>query len=541
VSVALVRGRIEVCGPIGEPALAALVGLSGPRVAQALARLEGDGQVLRGTFRMAPDGTPAAEWCDRRLLQRIHRLTVGRLRREVEPLSSQDFMRFLFRWHHLEEGDRLRAGSGLLRAISLLQGIEAPAAAWEQALLPARMAGYTPDLLEQLCWHGEVVWGRLTLRQTKPVPGPARNRVVPSGGSGVTSGVPLQGALAGAGSSATEQDTLIGARSTAAEEGTLAGARSTAVAQGALAADTSVAPGRGSAAGAAPTATGVASGSPQQGADVREQPGPTASVRPLLTRAASITFALRKDVDVWLAAARPGALEAADTLPEGLSHAARDVARVLTQRGACFFTELVSRSKRLPSEVEDALWELLAHGVITADAVQNLRVLQSPARRKRQKVLNRGGPGRWSLLQPIEEHAPSEVLEQLVRLFLQRWGILLRELVAREPLAPSWRELLPVLRRMEARGELRGGRFVASVAGEQYALPEAVDLARTVRRQPPKGERVQLAAVDPLNLTGVLLPGPRIAAQLGHWVTFVDGVPQGVEEREVEEDESDAA
>ena len=127
-----------------------------------------------------------------------------------------------------------------------------------------------------------------------------------------------------------------------------------------------------------------------------------------------------------------------------------------------------------------------------------------------------------------------------MRLFLQRWGILLRELVAREPLAPSWRELLPVLRRMEARGELRGGRFVASVAGEQYALPEAVELARTVRRQPPKGERVQLAAVDPLNLTGVLLPGPRIAAQLGHWVTFIDGVPQGVEEREVD-DEVDAA
>lgn len=451
VMLALVRGLLEVCGPMGELELAARVGLTPAQVAQALARMESDGQAVRGTFRAGADGAPLSEWCDRSLLQRIHRLTVGRLRREVEPLSSSDHMRFLFRWHHLEEGDRLRGPGGLARAVALLQGVEAPAAAWESALLPARVERYTPDLLEQQCWAGEVVWGRLTPREPHREPGPARHRRA------------------------------------------------------------SVAP------------------QPEvEVSDARE----AAPVRPLLTRAASLTFALRRDVDVWLSAARQGATEeGAAVLPVGLSHAARDVAGALEQRGACFFAELVSRTRRLPVEVEDALWELLAHGVVTADAVQNLRVLQSPQRRRRQKLLQRGGPGRWSLLRPLEPHARAEVLEQLVRLFLQRWGILLREVVAREPLAPPWRELLPVLRKLEARGELRGGRFVGSVAGEQYALPEAVELARAVRRSGPTGSRVRISAVDPLNLTGVVLPGARVPSQLGQWLTFVDGaleeVPEG--------------
>jgi len=202
---------------------------------------------------------------------------------------------------------------------------------------------------------------------------------------------------------------------------------------------------------------------------------------------------------------------------------------VLERRGACFFNDLVVQSRRLPAEVEDALWELVARGLVTADAVQNLRVLQSPLARKRQKQQQRGGPGRWSLLAPVEPKGQDEVLEQLARLFLQRYGIVWRDLVMREALAPSWRELARIYRRMEARGELRGGRVVSGFAGEQFALPEAVDVARAVRRHPPAGVRVQLCAVDPLNLTGVVTPGPRVPATVHNVVVYVDGVPQSVE------------
>src|SRR5690606_9470460 len=442
VAQQLIRGRLEVCGPVAVPTLGAWTGLSEDRVLEALARLEADGQVLQGTFRAAPDGSPAQEWCDRRLLQRIHRLTVGRLRREIEPLETRDHQRFLFRWHRIGHGDPMRGPGGVLRAIALLQGIEAPAAAWEEALLPSRVADYRPELLEQQAWSGALVWGRLSLREPRPA-------AIPVGrGRPVTPPEPVEEA-------------------------------------------------------------------------------PRAPVRPLLTRAASLTFALREDVDVWLTAARGPRRgeDAGPAWPEGLSVAAREVAEVLERRGACFFADLVSRTRRLPAEVEDALWELVAHGVVTADAVQNLRVLQSPAKRRRQKLLHRGGPGRWSLLEPVEPVSDTEVRERLVKLFLQRWGILVRELVMREPLAPSWRELVPILRRMEARGELRGGRFIAGVAGEQWALPEAVELARAVRREKPNGERVRIAAVDPLNLTGVVGSGPRIAAQPGQWITYLDGVP----------------
>jgi ATP-dependent Lhr-like helicase len=383
------------------------------------------------------------EWCDRRLLQRIHRLTVGRLRKEIEPLSAQDFMRFLFRWHHLEDLDALRGSTGLLKAVRLLQGYEAPASAWERFLLPARMRGYTPDMLERACYAGEVAWGRLTLKDPPKPPGPRR-------GAPVTP-------------------------------------------------------------------------------PVEAPPEPSRS-RASPTRNAPLTFTLREDLEWMLAAARPHAVlaDGGVWMPPDLSAQARDLVGVLDRRGACFFQDLVSRARRLPSEVEDALWELVAKGLVTADAVQNLRVLQSPAHRKRQKLLQRGGPGRWSLLAPAEPKPQDEVTDSLARLFLQRYGIVWRDLVMREALAPSWRELLLVYRRMEARGELRGGRFVAGFVGEQFALPEAVDKARAVRRAPPSGVRVQLSGVDPLNLTGVVTPGPRVPALPGNVVTYVDGIPQGM-------------
>jgi ATP-dependent Lhr-like helicase len=435
-ALAVVRGRVEIAGPTTPRELAEALALPEPEVNQALFMLESTGQVLRGTFRA---GATETEWCDRRLLQRIHRLTVGRLRREVEPLSAADYMRFLFRWHHFD--DPLRGSGGLLKAVSLLQGYEGPAAAWEVFLLPARMKQYFPELLERACFNGEVAWGRLTLR--------ARQAAAAVG--------PRRGAVA-----------------------------------------EPAAPAGGSGRGASPN------------------------------RNASITFVRREELDWMLAAARPGVVlsDGGLALPEDLSHAARDVAQVLERRGASFFADLVAGSRRLQSEVEDALWELLAHGLVTADALENLRVLQSPKRRKRQKLLRRGGPGRWSLLVPSEPRPAEELHERTARLFLQRYGIVWRDLVLREPLSPPWRELLYVYRRMEARGEIRGGRFLSGLAGEQFALPEAVDLARAVRRTPPSGVTVHLAAVDPLNLTGVVTPGPRVPAVMGNFITYVDGVPQ---------------
>ncbi|SEM58331.1 ATP dependent helicase, Lhr family [Stigmatella aurantiaca] len=463
----VVRGYMEMLGPTTAGELAQLVLLSESDVNMALHQLESSGNVLRGQYRplltpRSPDAPPPLEWCDRRLLQRIHRLTVGRLRKEIEPLSAQDFMRFLFRWHHLEELDALRGSTGLLKAIGLLQGYEAPASSWERFLLPARMKGYTPDLLERVCYEGGVAWGRLTVKDAKPPAGPRRGAPVPP---------------------------------------------------------------------------------PEPEAPRTRAPQPT--------RNASLTFARRENLDWMLAAARPHAVlsDGGVWLPADLSAAARDVVAVLEQRGACFFNDLVSRARRLPAEVEDALWELVARGLVTADAVQNLRVLQSPAQRRRQKLLQRGGPGRWSLLVPSEPKPAEEVTDALARLFLQRYGIVWRDLVIREALAPSWRELLFVYRRMEARGEVRGGRFVSGFVGEQFALPEAVDVARAVRRHAPSGVRVQLSAVDPLNLTGVVTPGPRVPATVGNVVTWVDGIPQGVdalaeeggEDSEGEEDEGQAA
>jgi ATP-dependent Lhr-like helicase len=281
---------------------------------------------------------------------------------------------------------------------------------------------------------------------------------------------------------------------------------------------------------------------PRRGAPVDPEPAPPPRSRASPTRNAPLTFTLREDLEWMLTAARPHAVLADGDVwtPPDLSVPAKDVVSVLERRGACFFQDLVSRARRLPAEIEDALWELVARGLVTADAVQNLRVLQSPAQRKRQKQLQRGGPGRWSLLVPSEPKPQDEVMDQLARLFLQRYGIVWRDLVMREALAPTWRELLLIYRRMEARGEVRGGRFVSGFVGEQFALPEAVDVARAVRRNAPSGVKVQLSAVDPLNLTGIVTPGPRVPATVGNVVTYVDGIPQGVDARgDSDEDDSE--
>jgi ATP-dependent Lhr-like helicase len=180
---------------------------------------------------------------------------------------------------------------------------------------------------------------------------------------------------------------------------------------------------------------------------------------------------------------------------------------------------------RLPGEVEQGLWELVSAGLVTCDGFAGLRGLVEPPPRHRPRRPGHGG-GRWALLRPAAATAPA--LEPLARQLLQRWGVLMRDLLSREAAAAPWRELLPVLRAMEARGEVRGGRFVAGFSGEQFALPEAVEALRAVRRAPREGERVELSAADPLNLAGILLPGPRVPATLGARIAYVDGVPVDV-------------
>ncbi len=400
----IVRGWLESTGPATADELAARLKLTRGAVDMALARLEGEGQVLRGNFRRTSAGE--TEWCNRRLLARIHRLTLGRLRNEIEPVSSADFVRFLCRWQHVSPGAHLHGTDGLFQVIRQLQGYEIPAGVWESHVLPARVARYGPELLDTLCLSGEVMRGRLS----------------------------------------------------------------------------------------------------ESGAATRVRP----------TRSAPLSLFLREDAG-WLRRARA-------SVSGPISHAACEVLAALEKRGASFFADLTKVTGRLASEVEDALWELTADGRVTADGFENLRSLLDPKRRrgegKGRGSRPRHAAGRWSLLEAGRvEAAPEKFARQL----LLRWGVLFRDLLVREVLAPPWRDLLVDLRRMEARGEIRGGRFVAGYVGEQYALPEAVEALRASRKSVMTGERFAIASGDPLNLTGTLIPGPRMNSLGVEPLLFSDG------------------
>jgi ATP-dependent Lhr-like helicase len=396
---AVVSGWLESTGPVSAADLAAKLAFAPDDVEAALLRLEAQGQILRGHFRNSP-GAPD-EWCNRRILARIHRATLGRLRREIEPVTAQDFERFLQVWQHVSPGTHLQGVDGTLQIIRQLQGYELPASAWESDVLSRRIAGYNPEFLDELCLAGEVMWARIS-----PHPAVEDNRVV----------------------------------------------------------------------------------------------------RP--TRLAPISLFLREDAD-WLMG------QAATSAAPALSYPAQDVLAALEKQGATFFGDLVRRTGRLACEVEDALWELSAGGFVTADGFDNLRALTDGKRRRGEgrgaTKRPRHSAGRWALLQHgAGVFTPQERLERFARQLLQRWGVLLRDLLVRETLAPPWRELLTVLRRMEARGEIRGGRFVTGFTGEQYARPEALELLRTIRRDADKHAVVAVSNADPLSLSGIILPGPRV-------------------------------
>jgi ATP-dependent Lhr-like helicase len=426
---AIVRGWLECSGPLTVADLMERTCLGEGDVRIALAALEGSGLVLMGRF-TADRGEDEA--CDRRILARIHRATIHRLRREIEPVPTATYLQFLFAWQHAAPGTQVRGPEGLLQVTELLAGYEAAAPTWEQAILPLRVHDYGPSLLDRLALGGEVVWGRFSRR------------------------------------------------SVAEEE---------------LGTDSAV--------------------------DLKSPPG-GAPRRSGVTRAVPIAFGLRADLP-WLLAPEP-------PRDPDLSSVARAILEELDKRGALFVTDLSGQLGVLPAQVEEAMGQLVAAGLVTADGFSALRNLtpRSPEREGRdsrwlrhRKFRAQAG-GRWARLQahPLVE---SEALEERAAQLLRRYGILVREVLAREPLAPPWRKLLPILRRAEARGEIRGGRFIEGLVGEQFALPEAIDQLRAARKQEPFRVPIRLAASDPLNLSGILTHDPRVPALPGTFVVFRDG------------------
>ncbi|MFL6300613.1 MAG: DEAD/DEAH box helicase [Terriglobales bacterium] len=418
------QGWMMHSGPVTAAGLAMRLSIPPNEIENALLRLESTGAVLRGNFTGAHHGTDH-EWCERRLLARIHRRTVSELRRQIEPVTAAQFMRWLLRWQHIASGTQTLGERGTLEVLRQLQGFELPASAWEREILSRRVADYDPKMLDQLSLTGVVGWGRLS-------PHPA-----------------------------TLEDSSDGRR------------------------------------------------------------------RVVPTSVAPITFFLREESD-WMTSRRTGELEDG----RGLSPVAREVLAFLKARGASFFTDIVRGTGKLKAEVETGLWELVAAGVITADGFDNLRALINPKRRtghgSGKMARPRHSAGRWAVLYTDGVKDQVKSLEATCKMLLERYGVVFRELLSREAILEGnglrWRDVLITFRRMEDRGEVRGGRFVSGFLGEQFALPVAVESLRATRKQEPTGEIITLSAADPLNLVGVIVPGERVPAISGKFVSYRDGV-----------------
>jgi ATP-dependent Lhr-like helicase len=478
--VAAARGHLEVLGPVTLEELSASIGTGTVgELRSAVARLEAEGSVLGcrvATDGQLPTAVASERFCARHLLARIHAAMRDSSRRSVEAVCAQQFMRFLLSWQHVGPGHRLLGSGGVVEVIEQLQGYEAAVDAWESAILPVRVAGYHAALLDEWCARGEVAFGRLGLRATDRLGSPPRR--------------------------------------------------------------------------------GGATPSP----------------------ATPISLYRREDLEWLLAASRAGATPDPPTVG-----AALEVFEALRRHGALFVTDLCQLTGRLPGEVVEALWDGMARGLLTADGFQAVRALLSGrgARARTSSFPGRAGPvlgragrsrpglpgqgrsrlrvrpavsgGRWSLLGdglrfgalPAGDPAgtgpgaaagqkdpgldPDELAEAIAGQLLSRWGVVFRDLLARESLAIAWRDVLWALRRLEARGMVLGGRHVAGFAGEQFALPEAAEQLRALGKRAADGVTVQLSATDPLNLTGVILPGPRIPAQHARTITLKDGVLERLE------------
>lgn len=424
----LIRARLSAFGPLALDRIAKPLGLPATQVNQALAQLEREGYVLRGRF---TPGTTREEWCERHLLARIHRYTVKRLRREIEPVALQDFMRFLFDWQHVSSASQGQGAAVLPTVIAQFEGYPAAASAWDSDILPARIKDYSATWLDELCRSGRLVWTRLT----------AHNK-----------------------------------------------SASTAL------------------------------------------------------RSTPIVLLPRNRVSLW-----SGLTE--QTPVSELSPKTQKVHAALSQHGALFFDELIHEAHLLRSELEIALQELVGAGLVNADSFAGLRALITPASKRQPRNSRRGrgaffggmdDAGRWALLrrapaEPVLENqrpalTPAETLEHIAMTLLRRYGVVFWRLLEREAdWLPSWRELLRTFHRLEARGEIRGGRFVSGLAGEQFALPEAIPLLREVRRRPHDGSLVAVCGVDPLNLAGTLLPGAKVPALASNRLVYRDGLPVAAE------------
>jgi ATP-dependent helicase Lhr and Lhr-like helicase len=433
--VEIVRGRLEGLGPVRASAIADSLALPVSRINIAIAALEAEGFAMRGRFTPIPAQGPSTtedEWCERRLLARIHRYTVKRLRAEIEPVQARDFLRFLCEWQRVLPESRMQGPDALAAVLTQLEGFEAPAGGWETEILPARITEYDPQWLDEHCRAGRFIWTRLAARGAAHTDESERGR------------------------------------------------------------------------GASP---------------IRSTP---------------ITLLARRNVPLWSALSDQSA-------PTHLTSRAAVVAEFIREHGASFFDEIAEHVGMLPVEVEDALAELVALGMVNSDSFAGLRVLLLPSGRRgksssysvrhkrRLALFGMADAGRWALVRrPAsgESKRGDEAVDQIVRTLLRRWGVVFWKLLGREAnWLPPWRDILMSCRRLEARGEIRGGRFVAGFSGEQYATPEAVGLLRDVRRKPHVRQYVSLSAADPLNLIGIITPGARLASLAGNRLLYRDGLP----------------
>lgn len=451
--VELVRGRLEGLGPVTVLDLASSLALTTNDIEAALLKLEAEGFVIRGRFTPTTEQT---EWCARRLLARIHSYTLNRLRQEIEPVVSADFIRFLLSWQKVAPEHQMEGPESVRAIIEQLEGFEAPAAAWEGEIFPARLLEYDPAWLDALCLSGEVMWARLS--------------------------PPAQ----------------------------------------------------------------------QKNGDVKRGSGPV--------RTTPIALISRKNFALFNSLFPSRAEELT------FSTVTQTVFDYLVERGASFFTDIVDGANLLRSQVEESLAELVAQGLVISDSFTGLRALLTPAHRKtqagakrrhRDPVYEMASAGRWSILQRsgVTTASSSEAFfesaengEKVARLLLKRYGVVFKRLLEREGLLIPWRTLLRIYHRLEARGEIRGGRFVAGISGEQFALPEAIGMLRAIRRArvgatehqsefrsgavmlgdlpavtTPAESLISISAADPLNLVGIITPGARISAHTSNRVLYYNG------------------
>jgi len=438
--VEIVRGRLTGLGPVRAADIATTLHLSQVDIDAALIALETEGYAMRGRF---TPGAVDTEWCERHLLARIHRYTVKRLRREIEPVAARDFMRFLFEWQHVAPGAQVSGPDALAAVLAQLEGCEVAAAAWESDILPARVAGYEISWLDDLCLAGRIAWSRLRIPAARDA---------------------------------------------------------------------------------------------EDGSGARAASGPV--------RATPIVLLQRRNMPTWTTLAGTSQAQPA------LSSRAQAAADELKNHGASFFDELAGATHLLQPELEDALSELVATGMVTSDSYAGLRALLLPPSQRPSSTRRRGrrtalfgiaDAGRWSLLRrgspqpsvvsPRLAHRDKrttdpELIEFVVRTLLKRYGVICWRLLAREPQwLPPWRELLRACHRLEARGEIRGGRFIVGLTGEQFALPEAIGLLRGVRQKPHDGALVSVCGADPLNLVGFVVVGNKVPNQAGARVLYRDGAP----------------